>query len=154
MKKLLTLCILACNLSYAAMSNIEKVELIKNGLMAGVDENFKHLISPDLTIQSPILDKITPQNQPSKTLVEVFAYWLRAFPTVESFWSSVDEDDQGNVIVNWEASAVHSGDDFMEIEAKNTSFDYSGTTTYTFANGKLIAYSAQVDVDRIVEQLK
>lgn len=126
-----------------AMSNLEMVKEIVKGMKAGTDQNFKKFISEELVIDSPVMDLIPQQESPSKTLIEVFGYWKNAFPEVTSKWSSIEEKEDGSVIVNWEASARHTGEVFFGVPAKDVAFAYNGRTTYTFQEQKLVHYRAR-----------
>ena len=135
------------------MSNIEKVREIVQGMMGGDDRDFNGLISKDLLISSPVAS-FGMQGSSSERLMDVFRYWKKAFPGVKSEWISVVEDNERTVTVNWKANAIHTGDDFMGIQAQGKAITYRGRTTYSFSDGKLARYNAEVDLEEIKRALQ
>ena len=136
------------------MSNVEIVKLIVDGLWKDSGENLEEYISADAEIISPVKEYVEYGNSPLKNLKEVVRYWKSAFPDAKSEWTSVKENVGGSVVINWEAEGTHSGEDFMGVSAKNTQMIYSGKTTYSFKDNKLIRYVAEVDVDSIKNALQ
>jgi len=132
------------------MNNIEKAKEIVRRLWSQADlESIDDLVSPDVTIKSPV-----KSGEGSSTLSEVVLYWQQAFPDVKSRWLSAEEIEPGKVVVKWEAQGTHSGDTFFGVETTNCPVEYTGKTTYLFEDGKLSAYEANVDIDNILQQLK
>lgn len=138
----------------ATLSNLERVKTIKQKVLHDrvAPEQLLEWIDPHATINSPANFE---QATGAAALLAVMDYWTQAFPNVTSRWQNTQETPTGQVVVSWEAEAVHDGTAFFGVPAQNKPVTYSGTTTYHFNDqGKLIQYDVDIDLDAIKAQLR
>jgi predicted ester cyclase len=135
-------------------TNIERVKKIKQKIFSeGTSANdLSELIHPEAIIDSPANFSGLCG---AEGLCQVIAYWKKAFPNASSEWQNTSCPNHHTVIIHWQASATHSGEDFFSVPAKGLPVSYSGCATYTFNdNGQLIRYQVSVDLDAIKEQIR
>lgn len=135
------------------MSDLEVAKLIAEALWKGTCKDYERYIREDVEISSPVLDYVSKKSNSIERLKAVTEYWKRAFSDIKSAWTSVKEDNNGNIEFSWSAYATHTGEDFMGIPAKSIIVKYSGSTTYTIENSRLVRYKAEVDVEKIKKQI-
>ncbi len=82
---------------------------------------------------------------------QVVEKWFSAFPDLQcDFYRYVEEGD--NIISYWRATGTHLGT-FLNIPPTGKVIEYEGVTGYKIKDGKIIDYSAVVDMQQIITSL-
>lgn len=87
-----------------------------------------------------------------EALKEVIEIWLKAFPGLHVDNDSIISENDF-VSIEWRAKGTHNGE-FKGIKPTGKTVAYSGVTVYRIKDGKIIEYSAYLDMQHLLSQIE
>ncbi|QUM84367.1 ester cyclase [Moritella sp. 28] len=105
-----------------------------------------NIMSHNTIIGSPV--KLSVGYEP---FINTLNSWFRAFPVLNYKENSIDFFED-SIIINWECRGKHLGE-FLSVSATGNSIFYEGETKLTFQDKKIINYQADVNMNKLINQI-